>query len=82
MSSSSSSSGSSEEPSDLSAEKMRTLEDSDEKDTERGGKRKKQRKNEALNISSRYDTEDSDVTIVSSDQVHFKVHSFMLKRAS
>jgi len=82
MSSSSSSSGSSEEPSNLSAEKMRTLEDSDEKDTERGGKRKKQRKTEGLKISSRYDNEDSDITIVSSDHVHFKVHSFMLKRVS
>jgi hypothetical protein len=37
---------------------------------------------EDLETSGRYSEEDADITIISSDRVLFKVHSFLLLRAS
>jgi len=43
---------------------------------------KKRRWNSDVQVSERYNEEDADITIISSDNVAFKVHSLLLTRAS
>jgi len=50
-------------------------------DAERG-KGKKRRLNSDTHLSERYNEDDADIIIISSDGVAFKVHSFLLTRAS
>jgi len=43
---------------------------------------KKRRWNSDVKVSERYNEDDADITIISSDGVAFKVHSLLLTRAS
>lgn len=55
-----------------------------EKKKKRGKKKGKQAGKEVkvIKTSERYNEEDADITIISSDGTAFKVHSFLLLRAS
>ena len=55
----------------------------DEKEPKEGKVEDKKRKHNAdLKMSERYNEEDADITIISSDGVAFKVHALLLTRAS
>ena len=43
---------------------------------------KKRKRESGIKVSERYNEEDADITIISSDGVSFKVHSLFLVRAS
>jgi hypothetical protein len=46
------------------------------------GKGKDERQDDGPTISSSYNHADSDITLISSDHVHFKVHTSILRRVS
>jgi len=56
--------------------------DQQENNDEERGKGKKRRRNSDIHLSERYNEDDADITIISSDGVAFKVHSLLLTRAS
>jgi hypothetical protein len=53
----------------------------DEKKEEKG-EGKKRRWNSDIKFSERYNEDDADITIISSDGIAFRVHSLLLTRAS
>jgi hypothetical protein len=55
-------------------------EEKGEEDKEKEGKKRKWES--GVRISERYNEEDADITIISSDGISFKVHSLFLVRAS
>jgi hypothetical protein len=62
---------------------MKTLLDQMEETLKNGnGGEVKGKEGKESKMSERYNEEDADVTIISSDGVVFKVHSFLLLRAS
>jgi len=62
---------------------MRTLLEQLEETVKDGnGEALKGKERKELKVSERYNEDDADVTIVSSDEVVFRVHSFLLLRAS
>jgi hypothetical protein len=72
-----------QDPIIATADRERKLDDRDEvgMDDEPGRKKQKTDEEEPV-ISTYYNHDDSDITLVSSDQVHFKVHTCLLRRVS
>jgi len=73
------------EPTSPYPDQGRKLDEGDEGVAEDRPEKKKARKEEEeveLTISSYYNYDDSDITIISSDKIHFKVHTSTLRRVS
>lgn len=66
-----------------STDQVRKLEDGDDEIGNDGQDKKRQKGDKSVPIvSSHYNLEGSDITLISSDHVHFKVRSSILRRVS